>query len=115
MNGTFTMAVCFKAKAQHSAEFGARLLDVVDVTRLDTGCIVFDVHQVQDDQNAWYLYEGWRSKEDSDTHMRKPVIQAFFAEWDRLLMEAPVPLMLDLKSRRSSPASSWPAPLDSQP
>jgi quinol monooxygenase YgiN len=107
MTEDFTMAVRFKAKPEHSAEFGERLNAVVDATRRDAGCIIFDVHAIADDPNGWFLYEGWRSKADSDAHMAKPEIKAFFADWERLLAEVPEPLILTLISQRAPPADAW--------
>ena len=109
MSEDFTMAVQFKAKPEYSAEFGARLDGLVSATRHDTGCIVFEVHRIVDDPDGWFLYEGWRSKADSDAHMEKPEIKAFFADWPRLLAEEPKPLILTLTSVRASAAELRPA------
>lgn len=103
----FTMAVTFTAKPEHSEEFGRRLNGLVEATRRDAGCIVFDVHRVAGTTDTWFLYEGWRTRADSDVHMAKPEIKAFFGDWPHLLAQEPQPVVLTLTSARAAPATSW--------
>lgn len=48
------------------------LVKMIEPTRREPGNINYDLHQVQDDPTAFFLYENWRSQTDLDQHMRQP-------------------------------------------
>ena len=38
-------------------------------TRLEAGCLNYDLHRSIDDADVWFVYENWRSSEGFDAHM----------------------------------------------
>ena len=82
-----TNAAFFQAKSGKTEDLGARLLTLVEPTRLEPGCIRYDSLQSTDDPNAWLAYEVWRSPADFEAHMNAPYIAAF------------MPLVLELCER----------------
>jgi quinol monooxygenase YgiN len=91
-----------RAVSGRSDELGRRLLELVQPSRQEDGCINYDVHRSDTDPDLWCVYENWRSAEDLDTHFGLPHMQAFVADLPTL-----VDGELDLQrfSMASTPAS----------
>ncbi|SEB20744.1 MULTISPECIES: putative quinol monooxygenase [unclassified Mycobacterium] len=62
-----------------SDELGRRLLDMVQPSREEVGCINYDVHRSDIDPDLWCVYENWRSADDLDAHFELPHTQDFLA------------------------------------
>ena len=90
----YSLCVTFKVKPEFDEEFARKLEQNVVETHKDKGVIIFNAHRVSG-QTTWVLYEIWESQQDSLTHREKPDVQAFFAEWPRLLAERPQTLSLE--------------------
>jgi len=45
------------------------LLKLLDITRAEKGCINYDLHQDNENENLFLFYENWESKELWETHM----------------------------------------------
>ena len=67
----------FQARRGQSEALGAALAALVGPTRLETGCLNYDLHRSVDDADVWFVYENWRSPEGFDAHMRSEHLQAF--------------------------------------
>jgi quinol monooxygenase YgiN len=97
-NGTgskeLALCVTFKVRPEFDEEFAHKFEQTIVETRKDKGVIIFNGHRVSG-QTTWVLYEIWESVQDSDTHKQKPDVQAFFADWPRLLAEQPQMLSLE--------------------
>jgi quinol monooxygenase YgiN len=48
-------------------------------TRLEEGCISYDLHQSLDDEKVFMFYEKWRSKADLDKHLHS----LHFKDWSK--------------------------------
>jgi len=65
----------------------AKLLSLVQPTRAETGCIMYDLYQASDDTGLFMFYECWKSKDDLEKHLQKPYIKSFMETADELLAE----------------------------
>jgi len=52
----------FRARRGHSEALGAALAALVEPTRLEAGCLNYDLHRSVDDADLWFVYENWRLK-----------------------------------------------------
>lgn len=89
MSERLTILVKLTVKPEYVDEFRTRNADLLDGTRSDAGCIVFDVLEDEDDPTNWYLYEDWETVALSDTHREKPEITAFLRDWKHMLQKPP--------------------------
>src|ERR1700688_1408296 len=67
----------FRALHGQSEALAAALAALVGPTRLETGCLNYDLHRSVDGADVWFVYENWRSPEGFDAHMRSEHLQAF--------------------------------------
>lgn len=67
----------FRAQSGQGEALGAALAALVEPTRLEAGCLNYDLHRSVDDAEVWFVYENWRSPEGFDAHMRSEHLQAF--------------------------------------
>jgi quinol monooxygenase YgiN len=74
-NTQLTVVAVLRAKEGRSEELGRRLLAVVEPTRKEPGNINYDLHQSNDDQNVWMVYENWKSPAALDDHFATPHLQ----------------------------------------
>ncbi len=75
-----TNTAFFHAKPGQGETLGARLLELVEPSRKEPGCIRYDIFQSQDKPDTWFVYEDWRSPEDLEVHMRTPYVRAFLKD-----------------------------------
>ncbi len=69
-----------RAKPGMSDELGRRLVELVDPSRSEGGCINYDVHQSLNDEQVWCVYENWKSAEDLKSHFDKSYMQGFVTD-----------------------------------
>lgn len=55
------------------------LAELQKQTRLEQGCISYDLHQSLDDEAVFMFYETWKSRADLDKHLHSP----HFKDWSR--------------------------------
>src|SRR5260370_25785125 len=67
----------FRARRGQSEALGAALAALVEPTRLEAGCLNYDLHRSVDDTDVWFVYENWRSSEGFEAHMLAEHLQAF--------------------------------------
>ena len=68
------MVVEFRAAPGRIDELRRALLDVVDVTRAESGCLRYDLHEDVTDPDVLAFYEVWASGEAHAAHDRTPHI-----------------------------------------
>lgn len=88
MSEQYALSVTFHVKPEYVEEFSEWVKENVTETRKDEGVIVFNFHRVSG-VPTWILYEIWETEEHSSVHRQKPDVQAFFAQWERLLSDKP--------------------------
>ena len=58
------------------------LLNLVDPTRLEKGCVDYTFYQDNEDPNVLMLYENWETNEDLEAHMNTDRFKDTFAKID---------------------------------
>jgi quinol monooxygenase YgiN len=76
-NKRITVLALVKAKEGMEETVGKELLSLVNPTRLEPGCINYDVHQAADDRSQFMFYENWKSMDDLEKHREMPHMKAF--------------------------------------
>ena len=89
MQGIVTVIAYHRAKPGKERALRKALLAVCAPTRLEKGCLNYDLHVSPDDPGFLVLHENWESKADLDAHLTSPHIDAFRAIAPELLAEPP--------------------------
>ncbi len=69
---TLTIVANIKAAPDSVDSVKAALEKLVDVTRKETGCVKYDLHQNNSDPSHFMFYETWTSRELWQQHMKAP-------------------------------------------
>lgn len=85
MSEPLTLLAILSARPGQADELGRRLTALVAPTRLEPGCLNYDLHRSTDDPAIFMLYENWRSKADLDAHFEMPYLKNFLAGMDEVL------------------------------
>ena len=80
MSQNLFMCVRFKAKPERRDELQARLLEMVEITVTEEGCLFYDLHVDRDDESIFYFFEGWASQGAHDIHGQSAHVQALVAD-----------------------------------
>jgi quinol monooxygenase YgiN len=56
-------------------------------TRVERGCLNYDMHQSPDDEALFLFHENWESQADLDRHLAAPHLERWLALADDLLAE----------------------------
>ncbi len=76
-NNRITVLALVKAKEGMEETVRQELLSLVNPTRLEPGCISYDVHQATDEKSQFMFYENWESMEDLKKHSKSPHLMAY--------------------------------------
>tara|TARA_R110001599_G_scaffold9374_2_gene46319 strand:- start:3 stop:293 length:291 start_codon:yes stop_codon:yes gene_type:complete len=74
-----TIVANIKANADKIDLVKAELLKLIDVTRAEKGCINYDLHQDNENPQAFMFYENWESRELWQTHMANQHLADYIA------------------------------------
>lgn len=85
-----------KAKPEHRETVLSVLLNMVEQTRKEEACLLYNLHNGTDDKNIFFFYEIWESQEGLDAHNQQPYIQEFVKIAGEKLQEAPVIIKADI-------------------
>ncbi|QHS59243.1 putative quinol monooxygenase [Chitinophaga agri] len=85
-----------KARPEHRDTVLSVLLNMVEQTRKEEDCQLYDLHNSTDDRNVFFFYEIWESQEALDAHNQQPYIQEFVKIAGELLQEPPVIIKADI-------------------
>lgn len=80
MSQNLFICVRFIAKPERRDELQTRLLEMVDITVKEEGCLFYDLHMDRDDESILYLFEGWESQAAHDIHEQTAHVQALVAD-----------------------------------
>ncbi len=72
-----TIVAKIVAKADKTEFVKEELMKLVDATRLEDGCINYDLHQDNDNENMFVFYENWQSKAHLDAHEQTTHFKTF--------------------------------------
>ena len=65
----------------------SELLKLIDVTRAEKGCINYDLHQDNENENFFLFYENWESRELWQKHMQNKHLAEYLKETDGAVEE----------------------------
>ena len=69
MNKHLTIVARIEANTGKVDLVKAELLKLIPITREESGCIQYDLHQDNDNPAVFLFYENWESRELWQTHM----------------------------------------------
>ena len=96
METQVTVIARLRAKEGKENSLKEILLDLIEPSRRDEGCINYDLHQSDNDSSMFMFHENWTSKEALDKHLATPHLQSFIKESEGLLAK---PLDVSLWSK----------------
>lgn len=76
MSTPLTIIARVRAKAGQESRLREELRRLLAPTRVEAGCISYDLQQSQDDPALFLFYENWASQQALDAHFQTPHIQA---------------------------------------
>jgi len=72
----FILTAIVKAKPGQEEAVKEVLLELVEPTRKEPGCLGYNLHQSKSDKAQFMFYEQWASKEAIDAHGKMPYMKA---------------------------------------
>lgn len=72
-----TIVANIKAKPEKAALVRAELLKLIDTTRLEQGCINYDLHQDNNNPAHFMLYENWQTRALWQAHMQNEMLKQY--------------------------------------
>jgi quinol monooxygenase YgiN len=86
---TITVVATFQAKPGQEVELKKALLGLVAPTRLEAGCINYDLHILPEDPAKFLFHENWTSKAHLDAHLQNAHLQALLPRVGELCVAMP--------------------------
>jgi quinol monooxygenase YgiN len=77
--GTLINIAFFKAR-EGGDRLEAELLNLVEPTRREPGCLQYDICRSATDPHDVVVFERWQTPSDFDAHMRTPYVGAFMGK-----------------------------------
>jgi quinol monooxygenase YgiN len=84
-----TVVALLKAKPGKEGELRQALLDLVDPSRGESGCVQYDLHISTDKPGEFLFFEKWVDRAALNAHGQRPHMQALGSRREELLAEAP--------------------------
>jgi quinol monooxygenase YgiN len=75
-----TVVATVRAKPGCEEKMKNALLELVEPTHRENGCINYDLHQSIEEKGVFVFHENWQSKADLDRHMKAPHFLACVAK-----------------------------------
>ncbi|MBW1297590.1 putative quinol monooxygenase [Aquimarina litoralis] len=82
-----TIVAKILAKAEKRDLVKTELLKLIDITRAEKGCINYDLHQDNENENLFLFYENWESRELWQQHMNNSHLAAYMKATDGAVEE----------------------------
>lgn len=86
---TITVIATFQARPGKEAELKQALTGLVAPTRLEAGCINYDLHVLPEASGKFLFHENWTSKAHLDAHLQSPHIKALLPRVPELAVAMP--------------------------
>ncbi|NLQ18766.1 antibiotic biosynthesis monooxygenase [Marinomonas sp. M1K-6] len=87
MENELTLVATITAKAGKAENLKDALVDLVAPTRAEVGCLQYDLHQDNQDPQAFVFLERWSGYDVWHDHMESTHIKAYIALSDDLVNE----------------------------
>ncbi len=84
---TINITVLLKAKEESTEKVKELLENLVANSRLESGCVQYDLHQDVQDATTFVFHEVWKNKEALEAHNAQEYLKQFFAIAPDLLSE----------------------------
>jgi len=84
---TLTVVAKILAKAEHRELVKRELIKLIDPTKAEEGCINYDLHQDQDNENLFLFYENWTSRALWQQHMKNAHLAEYAKATDGAIEE----------------------------
>jgi quinol monooxygenase YgiN len=78
-------SVVFEAKPGKEKELQALLTGLIEPSRKEEGCIIYDLHRCKDDPKKFLFHEIWTSEAALNKHQQAPHLQAAWTKIPDLL------------------------------
>jgi len=75
-NEEIFMCARFQAKEEKLDELRSRLLQMVEFTSQEEGCLFYNLHIDRNDPTVFYFLEGWKNSAALAFHDQTPYVQA---------------------------------------
>lgn len=82
-----TIVANIKVKSDQIDMVKVELEKLVPITRAETGCIQYDLHQDNENPSHFMFFENWESRELWQTHMNAPHLAAYMQATDGAVEE----------------------------
>jgi quinol monooxygenase YgiN len=76
-NQKLTIVARILAKPDKTELVKAELIKLIDITRAEKGCLNYDLHQDNENQNLFLFYENWKNRELWQIHMQNAHLTAY--------------------------------------
>jgi quinol monooxygenase YgiN len=87
VSGKLTVVVQLKAKPGQEKRVEEELSALLAPSRVEAGCINFDLHRSDEDPSLFLVHENWESEAHLNDHFRTPHVEAWLVEAENLLAE----------------------------
>lgn len=77
-----TIVAQILAKAEKRALVKSELLKLIETTRAEKGCINYDLHQDNENENLFLFFENWESRELWQAHMNNSHLTEYMKATD---------------------------------
>jgi quinol monooxygenase YgiN len=81
-NQKLTIIARILAKAEKRELVKTELLKLIDITRAEKGCINYNLHQDNENENLFLFYENWKSRELWQIHMQNTHLADYMKSTD---------------------------------
>jgi len=85
MNQKLPMVVKFKVKKEHIETVKHALFNILEPTRNEDGCLLYELHQDLNDPSIFMFYEVWQTVDHWKAHDKQPHIETFRKAIDGLV------------------------------
>lgn len=79
-NEEIFMCARFQGKRENLEELRSRLLQMVEFTSHEEGCLFYNLHVDRDDPTIFYFLEGWKNSEALAFHDQTHYVQAIIQD-----------------------------------
>lgn len=86
----------FKAKEGLEEKALKELRALLEPTRKEAGCLQYDLQRSTDDPGIFIFYEIWKSRQDLETHLAMPYLQALLSKVEDLFAGPPAINLLEM-------------------
>jgi len=87
MNKTLTIVARIETKIEKIELVRSELIKLIEPTRKEQGCILYDLHQDNDNPEIFIFYEKWKNRELWQTHMKNDHLKVYMEATDGAVVD----------------------------